>query len=154
MKEVLTRKLVSLSVIALAVLLIASMGLVLVWVYQSPNVLAVYNTPFPVRTIHTNTTPDGVVILTLDYCKKIDVNGSLRVSFVSATREELLPVAPERGPVGCNHDVEVPIVVPIDLTPDTYHIHFRSTYRINPFRTVTEEFDSKSFKVVSNGQSE
>lgn len=154
MREALKRKLALSSVITLAVLLVVAISTVLVWIYQPTSVLAVYNTPFPVRTLHTNTTPDGVVILTLDYCKKIAVDGTLRLSFVSATREVFLPITSDKGPVGCVHDIEFPIIVPKDLIPDTYHVHFRSTYRINPFRTVTEQFDSKNFKVVSDGQPE
>jgi hypothetical protein len=117
------------------------------WGISGREVLVINNQPFPVRTIREHAKADGVIILKVSFCKKIKNEGKVRVSFVSASREIFLPVNNEDSPPGCV-DTEVPVLVPKDIPPDTYHIHFRATYKVNPLKTVTEEFDSKPFEIV------
>jgi hypothetical protein len=130
-------------VIGLTILMLITMAQVLFWSYQPTNVLDIHNAPFPVRTIREHPTANGVVILKVDYCKNIDVEGRLRLSFVSQTREIFMPASRERGPVQCA-EVEVPVLIPKDIPPDTYKVKFRVTYDINPLkRQVLQEFESK-----------
>lgn len=131
---------VALGVIALA------LGILLFWGLSSNDVLEVKNAPFPVRTVRQHASPNGVVILNVDYCKKVSTEGNLRMSFVSPTREVLLPMARERGPKGC-FKTEFPVLLPKDITPDTYKVRFRVTYQVNPLKQVMEEFESKEFIV-------
>lgn len=116
------------------------------WSFANENALEIKNQPFPVRTIRNHTAPNGVVILSVDYCKNTKAVGRVRTSFVSSTREVLLPVSEDKQGKGCVK-TEVPILVPKDITPDTYKIKFYTTYKVNPFKTVTSEFESKEFIV-------
>lgn len=131
-----------------ALLLIAlSIGVFFKWATANENVLVVKNAPFPVRTIRDHPTGGGVVFLNVNVCKNSDIEGQTRMSFVSPSREVFLPVQPERLPKGCL-DREIPIIIPKDLTPDTYVIKFVVTYNLNPLKQgITDEFESKEFVV-------
>ncbi len=145
-------KLATYFAIFLLLLGLVSAARFLSWQYAKDDVLEIKNAPVPVRTIREVTHPQGVVILLIDYCKKINVTGKTRISFVSETREVFLPVSEDKAGVGCNFGqdkpTEIPIIIPMDLPPDTYRIHFRVAYDINPVkRGIIEEFDSLEFKV-------
>lgn len=136
-----TTKAINKLLLVAMVLITLSLGLLLKWSFQAQDVLVVNNSPFPTRTIREHPTAGGVIILTADYCKKQNITGITRTSFISASREVFLPVAQERGPEGC-YRVEVPVIIPKDLPADTYKIKFTVTYDINPLkknRVVTFE---------------
>jgi hypothetical protein len=135
-------------VIAASLVVIAiGVGVFLSWGFQSTDVLSVNKLPIPTRTIRDHPTAGGVVILNIDYCKKMDVEGNLRISYVSSTREVFLPLTKERAPKGCQK-TEVPVLIPKDLPPDTYEIKLRATYDVNPLKkNITDEFKSSSFVV-------
>lgn len=122
-------------------------GILLSWSFASEKVLEIKNEPFPIRTIRKNASVNGVVILSIDYCKNRDIEGEVRVSFVSDEREIFLPIAREQIPKGCKVQ-EVPIVIPKDLQPDTYRLKFRTHYDINPLKSVDNIFESRMFEVV------
>jgi hypothetical protein len=127
------------------------LGLLLLWSLQSTRVLDIRNAPFPIRTIREHPTPDGVVILSVDYCKLQDVPGQVRTSYVSNSREIFLPLGDEKTPKGC-HNSEYPVLIPVSTPPDTYRIKFHVVYRLNPLKpTVVEEFESAPFVVVAPG---
>lgn len=127
-----------------ALLLIGlAIGLMFYWGTQNGPVIDVKNAPFPTRTIREHPTAGGVVILSVDYCKTREIEGDLRISFVSPSREIFLPITRERGPKGCNKS-EVPILIPKDIPADTYKIKFRILYDINPLKqNVEESFESQ-----------
>lgn len=132
-----------------AALVIAAIGvgIFLKWSFQDENVLEVKNEPFPVRTIRESPESNGVVILKVDYCKNIDTDGDLRMSFISKDKEVFLPIVKERGPKGCQV-TDFPILVPESLEPGDYKIKFRVAYRINPLKSnVVDEFVSREFHV-------
>lgn len=142
---------VAMGIIAIAVIVFAY------WSLQPRQVLEVRNNPFPVRTIREHPTADGVVILKVDVCKHQDVVGRTRTSFVSPSREVFLPVAEEKLPVGCLKDAkgnpaEVPVLIPHDLPGGEYKVKFSVRYQINPIKSVTEEFETKSFIVDETQQ--
>lgn len=140
------QKIISRLLVTGVLLIAAGVALITYWTLQSDNVLVVHNSPFPTRIIKDDK-GSGVVILSTDYCKNVDINGKVRVSFVSPTREVFLPISDEKQEAGCRK-VDVPVVIPKDLLPDTYKIKFRATYNINPFKSaVISEFESKTFKV-------
>lgn len=134
---------------ALLVLTLAT-GLLLYWSFQNEDVLQVKNSPFPVRTIREHPTANGVIILSVDLCKQTSAVGRVRTSFVSQSRDILLPISEDRGPKGCNK-VEVPVLIPSDTPADTYRVKFHVDYKINPLKTVVEEFESEPF--IVDGQS-
>lgn len=130
------------SVVAVAVLL-----LILYWVYQPSDVLDVKNNPFPTRIVKDPSTGNNIVILHVDYCKKIAINGKVRVSYVSQTNEVFLPIADENGPKTCM-TTDLPILIPKDLPSGMYKIKFRATYNINPLKQqVASEFESQPFEI-------
>lgn len=117
------------------------------WAFQPDNILEIHNAPFPVRTVRPHATADGVIILKVDYCKTRSIKGTTRTSFVSKSREVLLPLQDENGPKTCQN-IEVPILIPKDLTADTYKVKFRVTYNLNPLKkNIVKEFESQEFIV-------
>lgn len=136
---------------ALSVILVL-LGLFGYWSFGSSDVLEIKNNPVPIRTIRDHPTADGVVILKVDFCKKLAVPGRVRISFVSTSREIFLPVVEDREGKTCD-EREVPILIPHDTPSDTYRVKYYITYRISPVRAVIEEFESLEFVVdesVSN----
>jgi hypothetical protein len=130
-------------------LVVVAIGLAIIldWSFANENVLVVKNSPFPVRTIREHPEANGVVILNVDYCKNVDIKGRIRTSFVSETREVFLPLSDENIPKGCETR-EIPVLIPKDITPDTYKIKFRATYDINPLkRGIVSEFETQEFVV-------
>lgn len=134
--------------IVVALLAIAvSLGILLNWSFANENVLVVNNSPFPTRIIQNSDGTNGVVVLDTDYCKNNEAKGTLRVSYVSSTREVFLPIAPEVLPKGC-FQREFSFVIPKEIIPDTYKIKFRAVYDINPLkRGVVVEFESQEFEI-------
>lgn len=124
-----------------------SLGVILKWGLQSENILTVKNSPFPVRTIRQHAEQGGVVILSVDLCKNTNDVGRVRTSFISSSREVLLPVSEERLGKGCLAQ-EIPVVVPKDLPADTYKIKFTVTYDINPLKKgIVNSFESREFPI-------
>jgi hypothetical protein len=136
-----TKRINKVVVVALVATALAIL-LMLKWAVASEQVLTVNKQPFPTRTIREHPTAGGVVFLTADFCKNEDVKGELRTSFVSETREVFLPISREMSEKGCR-TVELPVLIPKDIEPDTYRIKMRITYDINPLKqNVVQEFYS------------
>lgn len=144
-----TKRYITYAVYIALLVIMAAIGTLLYWSFQSTDVLNIKNAPFPVRTVREHPTADGVVILHIDYCKNIKATGRVRTSFVAQSREIFLPVATDTQPPQCL-DTEVPVLIPSDLPPGKYRIKFRTEYRINPIKTAIEDFDSVEFEVVGN----
>lgn len=142
-----TKKVVSWFVIAGLVVIAVGIGIFLKWSFQPEEIFQIKNEPFPIRSVAPVITPGDVVILDVDFCKNHEVNGLLRISFVSSTREIFLPVSNETGAKRCEH-TEFPLIVPKDIPNDEYRVKFRATYNLNPLKKgIVEEFESKPFKV-------
>lgn len=131
-------------VIGIAVIVLATIAY---WLNQPSNVLEIKNQPIPIRTIRPEGHPAGVVILRYDYCKNIAVEGKIRTSFVSDSAELFLPLADDKTEKACKDEVEVPYIIPPQITAGKYKLHFRATYQLNPIKTVVQEWDSQSFDV-------
>lgn len=129
------------------IIILAAVGMYVYWVVQAQDVLEIKNAPVTVRMIKDTPQVKGVVVLHVDYCKKVDADGQVRISFVSDSTEVFLPVSTDRGEPVCR-EADVPILIPENITPDTYHVHFRVEYQVNPIKDVIEEFDSQPFEIV------
>ncbi len=129
--------------VVLALIVIAmGIGVILNWSLQSDNVITLNKQPIPTRTIREHPTAGGVVILTIDMCKNVAVEGVARMSFVSESREIFLPNGPERTPQGCRV-VEFAVLIPKDIPADTYRIKIRTVHDVNPLkRGIVNEFFS------------
>lgn len=139
-----TRTINRLIVLAL-VIAAAIIGVFGYWATQDTEVLKVRTQPFPTRTIREHPTAGGVVFLAVDYCKQYNVDGRLGVSFVSASREILLPTTEEDSNEGCVSR-EIPVLIPKDIAPDEYVIKLQTTYDVNPLKQgVTDTFLSEPF---------
>lgn len=143
-----TTRRINLIIIGALIVIALGLGVILSWGLAGEDVLELRKDPIPSRIIKDESSnSNGIVFLDLDYCKKIAVEGSLRTSFVSQTRETFLPLAQERSSKGCSN-TELPVLIPKDLPPDTYKIRVRATYNINPLKQgIIEEFQSQPFKV-------
>lgn len=131
-----------------------SLGLVLAfllvigyWAFGPSDVLTVNNTPVPAKFTRGPEGTKGIVFLVIDYCKNIKATGKVETSFVGTAKVAFLPVGNDVQDPVCNPKAEIPILIPPDLPPGTYHVHFRVEYRINPIKNTVEEFDSTPFEV-------
>ena len=52
------------------------------------------------------------------------------------------------NPKGCVKELISSTTIPEELPPGTYHLRFRSEYRINAFRTILLEWNTKEFTVL------
>lgn len=136
-------------------LVVIAFGLfvILRWSFQDATVLEIHNSPFPVRIVpDPSGNTGGIVFLKADYCKSQNIDGQLRMSYVSASREIFLPATKEQLPKGCDSR-EVPVVVPKDLPKDTYKITFKAIYDVNPLKQgEVVNFESQPFTIGSSPQ--
>lgn len=149
-----TKKDKFLSKFALGALLLTAVVIVLMffWATDNSKVLDIKNAPFPTRTIREHPTAGGVVILDVDYCKNRNIEGDLRMSFVSASREIFLPMTKEKGPKGCTK-TEFPVLIPKEIPADTYKIKFRVDYDLNPLKqNVREEFETQPIVIDESAE--
>lgn len=121
------------------------LGLYLYWLLIPIDILAIKNSPVPVRP-PTNV-PGGVEILTHDFCKLTNDEGTLRISFIGNNTETFLPITQEKSGKICGDKIDLPVILPGTLKPAKYHIHFRAIYHPNPVQTVVKEWDSQEFDV-------
>ena len=136
-------------IIGVALIVIAlALAVFLKWSLADTTVLDVKNDPFPARVVEDPTgQTGGIVFLKVDYCKTQNVDGKIRVSYISKSREVFLPIADEKLPKGCNNQ-QVPVVVPLNLLQDTYKIKFHVTYNVNPVKKgIVADFESQSVMV-------
>lgn len=146
-----TTKVANYFVVAALLVIALGLGVIFKWSFADTNVLVVNNNPFPARIVQDPSgQTGGIVFLTADYCKNIDVTGEIRMSYVSKSREVFLPLAKEQLPQGCAKR-EVPVVIPLNLLKDEYKIKFRVTYDVNPLKQgITTSFESQPVTVGSN----
>ncbi len=133
--------------VALVVVAIA-LGVFLKWSFESSAPLVVNNSPFPARVESDPTgKTGGTIYLTVDFCKNTDKHGQVRWSYLSASREQFVPIVEEKFPKGCDKR-EIPVVIPTNLSQDTYIVKFRVTYDLNPIKkNVPVEFESQPVNI-------
>lgn len=128
----------------LLAVIVAGGALLAFWEFQPSEVFKVSS---QISVKPPQTMAGGIVQLSLDYCKLQGVEGQIRTSYVSSSKEVFQPLSSEKGDVGCHDNVSLPVIIPKDLSPDTYYIKFRVTYQINPLKSVTEEFRTEEFQI-------
>lgn len=140
----------------LALLVVAGgIGTLLYWKLSTPTeVLSIRPQPIPVLTKVVKLNPacaiigaDRCVVLKITQCKNVEANGKISPTFVSNTDRIPTPEIIERGERKCQNDITVPFPVPRVAPPGKYHIHFRTTYKVNPITTIVQDFDSEEFEV-------
>jgi hypothetical protein len=117
------------------------------WNLQPKDVLTIRG---PVKVKPVVAKGEGAVTLHFDYCKNLDVEGTIQQSFVSNKTELLSPEVQDTQHKICTKDQAVTILIPPQTAPDRYRIKYVATYKINPITTVVETFQSEQFDVVSN----
>jgi hypothetical protein len=120
--------------------------LFLFWVVQSPNVLDVKNSPFPIRP--PVVAQDDIIWVKANYCKNSDAKGELVVRLIGKRSIIRLPYGNEAQAAGCV-DRELPIPIPEYATDDVYYIQFDVTYQVNPIKTQMVTMRSQEFTVKS-----
>lgn len=131
-----------------ALLIIALvMGKFLFWLYSPPkNALSISPNPIPVLTKQVK--PNDYVVLKLTRCKNVSSKGRIVISLVGSTYQLTLPPITDTSERSCDTDTKIPIPVPPQATPGTYHYHFRTTYQVNPITLITQDFDTENFTVL------
>lgn len=123
-----------------------AVAIIYYWAVVPLDIIRLNNGPVPARPPQNQA--NNAEIFTHNICKLTDDHGTLRISFVGNNKETFLPVMSENSPKQCNDNLDYPIVVPSDLEPGKYHVHFRATYKPNPIRTIIEEWDSQEFEIT------
>jgi hypothetical protein len=136
--------------IAMVALVLVAMALsvLLMWAVEDGDILAINNNPFPSRVVPDPTgRTGGIVFLTVDYCKKSNATGTIRMSYVNKSYEVFLPIAKEQIQKGCEKR-EMPVVVPRGLLEGQYKIKFHVAYDINPLKqSAVTDFESQPFDI-------
>lgn len=120
--------------------------LFLFWLIQSPTVLQIKNSPFPIRPPVVS--QDDIIWVKANYCKLSDVSGELVVRLIGKRSIIRLPYSNDNQKAGCV-DRELPIPVPEYATDDVYYIQFDATYQVNPIKTQVVTMRSQEFTVKS-----
>lgn len=132
-----------------------SLTVILFWIYSPPQE-ALSISPHPIPVVTKVVKEDGTcavlgynrcVVLKLTRCKNVRSTGRVVVSVVGKEVQDILPVLTDTGERKCENDVTIPFPIPPQTVAGTYHLHFRTTYKINPLVTVTQDFDTEEFTV-------
>lgn len=124
-------------------ILLALLGLLTYWLLWPNDVLTINKLPVPV-TKPEDIKAGRLLVLKFDYCKFNAAEGTVEPSLVSDRNVVLLPTYEDKTPTGCGK-VDVPLILPYTIVEQKYHIHYKITYKVNPLRELTEEFDSAEF---------
>lgn len=130
------------------IVLIIAIGLAVLlayWFIYPYDVLEIKNEPTPV-TEPENIKSGRLIFITIDYCKYINVSGVVERQLVSDREVIDLPVYDDTTPVGCNK-IDVPLLLPYTILDQTFYIHYKVTYQVNPVRTLVEEFKTSTFVI-------
>ncbi len=118
---------------------------VLYWLNAPQDVLKI-NEPITVRPAHAQR--EGAVVLNFNFCKLTNSQGTVERRLVSDKTETISSKRPDNTLWGCHENVEVGVSIPAQAVPDTYHFEYTAEYRVNPFKTIVEEFRSEEFTVT------
>lgn len=88
------------------------------------------------------------VTLELHYCKHKELQSEIQISFVNG---DLIPALTtfRTLPTGCNA-MELTAVVPVVAHADTYRMHLKISYKVNPLRREQYTFVSEPFEVIDD----
>lgn len=131
-----------------AVLFVIFVILVLIgyWSLVPVDILEIKKLPVPASK-PSDIQSGRLINLRFDYCKYSDVHGVVERTLVSERAVITLPTYKEITPKGCDQ-VDAPVVLPYTIATQTFYIHYKITYRINPIKTVVEEFDTEEFDIL------
>jgi hypothetical protein len=87
------------------------------------------------------------ITYTLDYCKKVNIPGTILRSLVDGIRINYVAYYNNLG-VGCGVISNADLVIPDFVTAGTYHIEATAEYQVNPIRKVLHNWRSVDFQVV------
>lgn len=124
----------------------AILMLIAYWTFAPVDVLEIKKLPVPV-TDPQNIRSGRLVILEFDYCKYHNFTGSVERQLVSERLVLDLPSYKDHTPKSCGQ-ISAPIILPYTVATQKFHIHYKVTYRVNPIKTVVEEFDTVEFEIL------
>lgn len=143
-KPTLGMRIVSYIIYLIVVIAIAIGVLFLYWKVQSPVVLDVKNSPFPVHP--TIVAQEQIVFMSIDYCKKADISGTVTARLVGKRSIIRLPWPDDTQRPNCIK-ADVPVPVPAYAGDDIYHFEFDAVYKINPIKKQDAHMRSQEFTV-------
>ena len=128
----------------LVVIMIFLLGVVL-FLLLWPVRVAEFHTPYKMsaKTVEAN----NVISYTADYCKFLPFSASVNRTLVNES-VLFLPETPTNLATGC-HKISVPILIPANAPPGTYHLRIALTYKVNFLREQTYVIESEPFEVTN-----
>lgn len=89
--------------------------------------------------------------VSFDYCKYDDLPAKVKRTLIGSRVSISLPVDHQEPlAVGCGR-AERNLLIPKINNTGTYHIHYEVTYKVNPIRNVTVEYDTQDFEITKEG---
>lgn len=113
------------------------------WIYPYKTI-EVSKQPYPVITPVVK--QGEMMMYKIDYCKYTTAVATVSKTFVDG----IVYAIPENSlnlPVGCDSRI-TSIVVPKSLPVGTYYLRILGTYKVNPIRTITNEYTTDKFEVT------
>lgn len=131
---------------SILILIFSILLLVAYWLLMPVKVLEIKKLPVPASQPE-DIQSGRLVKFTFDYCKYYDTHGVVERTLISERAIVMLPTYPEFTPKGCDV-IEAPVILPYTIATQTFHIHYKVTYQVNPVKEVVEEFDTENFKIL------
>lgn len=125
----------------------AVMVMILVYWRVAPYDVLQIHGKIPVRPTTLN--QGDALIQTFNYCKTMESTGIIERQLVSTTRVIILPTQRDEGHKFCG-TIDVPLVLPNPMASDTYRVHYKITYDVNPVRSQEIEFYTEPFTVLGS----
>lgn len=136
---------ISLVIIGMA---LSFLALLTYWNFQPQDVFTVKD--HRIHPLVTEVKAGGVVPIQFSFCKLIDIDGEITRSFVSRDTEIQTPTTVDRLGKTCLNDLIVNVPVPSQASTGEYRIKYLAKYKVNPIKTIEEEFYSEPFRIIGN----
>ena len=134
--------------------LIAGFLLLFYVLYLMLAPIKIWEQKSPLRIVNNGIIHQGdIVSYTYDYCKYMDIPGSVSFIIVNDDGNNILPEYKRFAglEVGC-HTATRDIVLLNETPLGKYHIHVTINYQVNELRTKVYELDSNHFQVVKQDE--
>lgn len=133
-------------VYALLAVILAALLVIGYWSFVPVDVLQIKKLPVP-ATQPENIKSGRLIFFKFDYCKKVDVKGLVERQLISDRLVLDLPSYTDSTSVGCSK-ADAPIILPYTIRTQTFYVHYKVSYPVNPLRTEVEEFNTDKFNIL------
>ena len=124
--------------------------LVTYWIIQPPQ--EQYDILSPIVAQNSPVEAGGTLISKASFCKKVNVFGRIDRVFVGEGVAIPTPTTVDDRSKLCAHDAQVSAIVPSQLKTGEYKIKYYLEHKVNPVKTLKQEFFSEPFRVIGKDE--